>query len=276
MVMKRMIGAGVGAVLGGPLGALVGWGVGGFLEDNFTVSSQQNASVRCTRCNAQLTLVDGDGFWECAECHKVFYHGDKQKNIMLVYTMIMAKLAKADGVISNKEIDIVNAHFDKNFSINSKIKEYITHVFNEEKIKGTDIDTCMFSMKYLLKDDMHDYLCVLDTMFAVSSVDGAIHPEQKKILITFKRICCITDSDYSVIQERYAGINCDTYYLILGCKEGDSIDEIKKAYRKMVQKYHPDTIAGKDLDPVFLDFAKREFCKVQEAYEKIKVSRKIS
>jgi len=53
------------------------------------------------------------------------------------------------------------------------------------------------------------------------------------------------------------------YYQILGVDRGASADEIKKAYRKLAMKYHPDRNQG-DKD------AERKFKEVSEAYEALK------
>src|SRR6201986_3176932 len=52
------------------------------------------------------------------------------------------------------------------------------------------------------------------------------------------------------------------YYEILGVTRGADADELKRAYRKLARKYHPDVSKEKN--------AEDKFKEVQEAYEVLK------
>ena len=64
------------------------------------------------------------------------------------------------------------------------------------------------------------------------------------------------------------------FYEILDLERGASSAEIKKAYRKMAIKYHPDKVSA--LGEEFQKAAKEKFQKVQEAYETIKKEKGIN
>ena len=63
----------------------------------------------------------------------------------------------------------------------------------------------------------------------------------------------------------------DSSYKILEIDPSSSNDEVKKAYRKMAMKYHPDKVSH--LGDDFRKTADEKFTKVNEAYDKIKKER---
>jgi DnaJ like chaperone protein len=67
----------------------------------------------------------------------------------------------------------------------------------------------------------------------------------------------------------YRDVNSD--YKVLGVEASATDDEIKKAYRQMAIKFHPDKVASMGED--FQKGAKEKFQQIQDAYEAIKKSR---
>lgn len=62
-------------------------------------------------------------------------------------------------------------------------------------------------------------------------------------------------------------------YEVLGCRRNDSDEVIRKRYRELVAKYHPDRFIGQNLDKEFVELASRKFQRIQEAYERIRRER---
>ena len=65
--------------------------------------------------------------------------------------------------------------------------------------------------------------------------------------------------------------NVDSDYKILGINSNATDDELKKAYRKMAIKFHPDKVAT--MGEEYVKGAKEKFQQIQEAYEAIKKER---
>ncbi|MBN1332576.1 MAG: DnaJ domain-containing protein [Synergistales bacterium] len=59
-------------------------------------------------------------------------------------------------------------------------------------------------------------------------------------------------------------------YAVLGCGRDASIEEIRRCYRNLVSKYHPDRFIGQDLDEDFVRLATEKFKEIQNAYDEIK------
>lgn len=62
----------------------------------------------------------------------------------------------------------------------------------------------------------------------------------------------------------------DKYYEVLGCNRDASLDDVRKKYKELVFKFHPDRVASKDLPEEFIQFSTQKFKEVHDAYEKIK------
>ena len=63
------------------------------------------------------------------------------------------------------------------------------------------------------------------------------------------------------------------HYKVLSCTADMSDSEIKKIYRNKCREFHPDKLASRGLSEEFMELAKHEIVKINEAYDAIKKSR---
>ncbi|MFT5661869.1 MAG: hypothetical protein ACI9TV_002517 [Sulfurimonas sp.] len=81
-----------------------------------------------------------------------------------------------------------------------------------------------------------------------------------------------THNNYSKAQPSFN--NMDRYYKILESSANDSLESIKKNYRRLMKEYHYDSIASKGLPENMLKFAEEKTKELNEAYAAIKKEKK--
>jgi DnaJ like chaperone protein len=107
----------------------------------------------------------------------------------------------------------------------------------------------------------------------LSQADGHVHPDEIRVIHTIARYLNVNENDFNSIK---AMVIKDTHsaYEVLEIEKSATDSEVKKAYRKMASKYHPDKVAhlGEDLK----NLAEEKFKSVNDAYQSVKKERGIS
>jgi len=233
-------------MLGGPLGALAGVALGA-LYDSGTSGSRNR-------------LNSGE------EDHLAFF---------LAAFSMLAKLAKADGVVSREEIAVVSRFMKENLGLDPEGQKLAIRIFNQAKNSPDQFEDYAAQFYSLFHNRREIIVTMFDILVAVASADGVIHPNEERMLNSAARIFHINSGQYGNIrQSRQGGI--DKYYAILGCSRSDTDETIKKKYRQLARKFHPDKIIAQGLPEEFITFAKTKFQEIQQAYEKVKAERKIN
>ena len=118
--------------------------------------------------------------------------------------------------------------------------------------------------------DYSSRLQLLQLLFNISIADGAVDKTELDVISMISDYLNLSSQDFNSIKNMFIP-EVDSYYKILGIERDASDDEIKKAYRKMAMKYHPDKVGH--LGDDYKKNAEEKFKKVSEAYEKIKSER---
>lgn len=102
-------------------------------------------------------------------------------------------------------------------------------------------------------------------LVSLAACDGITQPEIN-ILETIASYIGLSKSEADSILAQFRPSN-DSNYKILEIDPSATDDEVKKAYRKMAIKYHPDKVAT--LGPDIQKAAEEKFKAVSQAYEAI-------
>ncbi|MBQ9596981.1 MAG: DnaJ domain-containing protein, partial [Bacteroidales bacterium] len=104
----------------------------------------------------------------------------------------------------------------------------------------------------------------------IANADGEFAKSEKSVLEAIGSVIGLSEGDIaSVIAMFYKETN--SAYKVLEVSPGATDDEVRKAYRRMAMKYHPDKVAT--LGPDVQKAATEKFRQIQEAYDAIKVER---
>jgi len=221
-------------------GALLGFIVGGVVERFFNSSSSWSevGSQRSTTAALQLNLL-----------------------------ALAATVIKADGTVKQQELQFVRNFFITNYG--TQMASTIFEKFNEE-VKKERQNIPELTQIFTQRAPYETRLQILHFLFGVANADGSI---SKTELIKVEQIAAalgIRPSDMESIKAMFVKAT-DSAYKILEISSSATDPEVKKAYRTMAKKYHPDKLQSKD--PALIKGAQEKFQKVQEAYEAIQKER---
>ena len=249
-IIGKMIGGAIGFAIGGPLGAIAGASFGHAYDrtGNMKLKRESLTSMSSNQ-NAQLTFF------------------------VAVFSML-AKIAKADGKVSDREIQSVQQFMNNDLNLDPQSKNMAMTIFREAVNSPQDFESFALQFYESFKMQPRIIELMIDIFIRVSIADGSMTQNEEKLILSAVKIFHFGESRYEAVKARYVK-NTGKYYAILDCKNKDSNEHIKKQYRKLVQDYHPDKIASKGLPEEFTKFANDKFREINEAYEKIKKERSI-
>jgi DnaJ like chaperone protein len=118
--------------------------------------------------------------------------------------------------------------------------------------------------------DYSSRLQLLHLLFGISAADGRIVQSEIDMIHYISNRIGVTTKDERSIRAMFVADDGWAYKILEVTKES-SVDEIKKSYRKMAMKYHPDKVSH--LGQEFQNSAKEKFQKLNQAYEIIKKER---
>jgi DnaJ like chaperone protein len=116
-------------------------------------------------------------------------------------------------------------------------------------------------------------LQLLHFLFGIAGADGQIGENERILIENIAQEMGIGQNDFASIQAMFIR-DIDADYKILEIDASATDEEIKKAYRRMAMKYHPDKVS--QLGDDFQKAAKEKFQMVNQAYENIKKMRKMA
>jgi len=242
----KWLGVGLGWAFGGPIGAILGYALGSAFQG--------------------LSKKELDEFKNSREGYSGTQSGDFEVALLILSSTVI----KADGKILQAELDFVRDHFVKMYG-----KERANQSFRlfKEIIKNKDISIRQVSMQISNHMDHASRLQLLHFLFGIAKADGAVSEDEVKTIKTIAGYLYINQNDFESIKAMFYD-DTENAYKILEITKSSSNEDVKKSYRRMARKFHPDRVHH--LGEEHVQGAKEKFQKVQDAYGKIKKERGFS
>lgn len=245
----KWLGVGLGFTMGGPIGAVLGFVLGSAIDGGsdkgeFINEEKGNGKKQKTKMNVTPE--------------------DFEVSLLILASVVI----KADGIVDENELNYVRAHFIKIYG-----KEKANDVFKLfNGIVKRKISTRQVAVQIREHMDHASRLQLLHFLFGIAKADGNVTEPEEQEIQKIANYFYINGNDYLSIKAMFYN-EIDSAYKILEIDNSASNDEIKKAYRKMAKKYHPDRLVS--VGEEHKQGAKEKFQSIQAAYEKIKTERDI-
>ncbi|MBC8192705.1 MAG: molecular chaperone DjiA [Candidatus Marinimicrobia bacterium] len=239
-MLGRMFGAGLGWAFAGPIGGLIGWWLGGQVESN------PNMGQRI-----------GPGFSQQT----------KPGDFAIAMLVLVAAVMKADGKVVKAELEYVKQFLIKSFG-RDNAQEMLVLLKNL-----LEQDYFIYEIANQINSHMNtaEKLQLMHVLFGISQADGQVHASEVEIIQEIGQHLKLNARDVDAIMAIFVKDN-HSYYKILEIDPSATDQEIKKAYRSMAARFHPDKV--QHLGPEFQKMAEDKFKAINEAYQQIKTERR--
>ncbi len=248
-IAGKLIGALIGSIAG-PFGTLFG-GLVGHLFDR---AAEERQALDPRMSGAAGVFADPVS--------------QAQINFLTCLIGLSIAVANAGGRARVSHVDALKDFFRQSVPYGGDDQELIQKLIDEMFANRDRIDIQGMCAYYRSVSAWEGRLLLLQLLFriALSDAEGITREEEDLI----RRIAILLGLDESAYRRVRASFVRDKTgaFEILGVDPDSSIEEIKKAYRKLVVENHPDRVAN--LGPEFVTLAEEKFKAVQQAYEEVR------
>ena len=272
----RLNGKVIGAILGILLlgKPIIGFLLGLFLGHQFDKAKQR----------ARFGGLGGQG----PQAQRVFFHGT---------FAVMGHVAKAKGQVTQQEIQLASLFMDR-MQLQGEARQLAQQAFREGKDSDFPLDETLNGIRALSQGQRDLSRVFLEMQIQAAFADGELHPKERELLYVIaeklgfspqqlEQRLRMQEAAFRFSQGYQGGwqhqsdgpgappqqSEIDDAYDVLGVDASASSQEVKKAYRKLMNEHHPDKLMAKGLPPEMMEMAKEKAQEIQKAYDVVKKAR---
>jgi len=193
----------------------------------------------------------------------------KQKRNEASFSMVLialsAKMAKADGVVTDDEIAAFREFFQ--FPDGEADKVRMIYQLAQQDVAG--FDEYLKRIAKIFDDAPAVLEDVLDCLFHVAVADGVAHPRELELLERAADSFSVSPAAFHRLKAAHLGLGEDDPYLLIGIQPGASLADVKAAYRVLVRDHHPDALMARGVPSDLVKIAEGRMAAINAAYERI-------
>lgn len=283
MGIGKWILTGLGWSMMGPIGGIIGYLIGNSLEKRSGNRESLGGGS-----------YGGGSYGRPSGAHRYSNTGTAD-DLSAALLVLIAAVMKADSVVRKSELELVKRFLVSNYG-EEKAKELLLKLRDMQQEDFPINDICQ---QIKQNTDYTTRYHMLDFLFSIADVDGEVTFQEQSLLRTISNRLGINARDFLSIMARHVAGNYGGFggggrsggsgsgssrsssstgytkdpYKVLGLDSTATDEEIKKAYRRLAMKYHPDKVEG--LGEEVKKNAEAQFREINEAYETLKTLRGI-
>ena len=258
--LGKLLGGALGYALGGPLGALVGVALGHNLD-------------RSARSGRGRTDPDSPDALDARE--------RTQTAFFTATFSVMGHLAKADGLVTRDEIRLATRVMDE-MQLAGVHRQVAQRLFREGRAPDFPIGEVVDQLRRECRYSRHLITVFVEVLLHAAFADGELHSRERALLEAICERLRLPAGELDRLEamaraERHAwgsgaseALSADDAYAILGVEETCSDAELKRAYRRMMNRHHPDKLVAKGLPEEMMQVATEKTREIRAAYDRLK------
>ena len=270
--LGKILGGALGFAIGGPIGALVGVALGHNLD----------RSARAGRGWTDPDLLDADDAADFLDSPELLDPRERTQTAFFTATFaVMGHLAKADGVVTRDEIRLASRVMDE-MRLSAAHRRLAERLFREGRAADFPVGEVLDQLRRECRYSGHLITMFVEILLHAAFADGELHAQERALL---ESICArlrlpageLERLEAMVRAEHHArsgkpsdALSAGDAYAILGVDETCSDAELKRAYRRMMNRHHPDKLVAKGLPEEMMRVATEKTREIKAAYDRLK------
>jgi DnaJ like chaperone protein len=220
-----------------------------------------------------LSSVSTEAFSAVVEAVRTVFEGQpevrKQVGFSIAMIALSAKMAKADGIVTQNEVEA----FQQLFAIPEAETNNVARLYNLAKKDVAGYHAYAKQVKKLFPDHDVIYTDVMDGLFHIAKADGLIHEKEMLFMDDVAGIFDLSEKEYQRLKMRHLQDDDADPYLLIDADPNWNFDRLRKHYIDLVKENHPDKMIAHGVPEEFIAIANGRLAAINHAWEQIEAER---